>query len=147
MQFKFTSYVLACPNLASTKVVIKKILIFSGNQLLCFPRLFCYVMFFTSVTVLSVLSNGINEAGYWTCWPFACRKNVLSLWMLGKNEIFEIQTCLEPETHLLFRHKYLQLHTKNPQLQAEKPATTGNSTQNFRQSAIRPRVNSRAHCR
>ena len=115
--------------------------------ILCFPRLFllCYVFQFVCCFICAL--NGNNEAGYCTCWPFACRKNVLSLRMLGKNEFFEIQTCLEPGAHLLIRHKYLQLHTKNPQLQAEKQATTGNSTQNFRQSAIRPRVSSRAHCR
>ena len=125
----------------------KKILIFSGNQLLCFPRLFlvCYVFYFVYCFICAL--NGFNEAGYCTCWPFACHKYVLSLRMLGRNEVFEIQTCLKPGAHLLFRHKYLQLHTKNPQLQAQKPATTGNSTRNFRQSAIRPRVSSRAHCR
>ena len=125
----------------------KKNLGFFWKSITLFSKTFllCYVFYFVYCFICAL--NGINEAGHWTCWPFACRKIVLSLRMLGKNEIFEIQTCLESETHLLFRLKYLQLHTKNPKLQAQKPATTGNSTRNFRQSAIRPRVSSHAHCR
>ena len=101
--------------------------------ILCFPSLFllCYVFHFVCCFICAF--NGNNEAGYCTCWPFACRKNVLSLRMLGKNEFLRFKlasnlglTCWSGINTCSCTQKTRNCKHKNRQLQATVPETSGN---------------------
>ena len=92
MQFNFTSYVLACPSLASTKVVIKKILIFLEINYSVFQDFFWYVMIFTSFAILSVL------------WKVIMKLATAPVGLLHAAKMFSACECWEKMKFLRFKH-------------------------------------------